>query len=280
MGEAAQVFCSDDMSVVDYRCKLGPGDRPFPEVHKSFSLAYVRKGSFGCRTQGRDFELVAGSILVGRPGDEYICSHDHHVCGDECLSFQFAPDLVDALGATTAWRAGALPPLAPLIVVGELAQTVLEQKSDVGPDEAGMMLAAKFAATAAETRPAEELTARDRRRAVEAALWIGEHAHEPLDLAKTARFADLSPFHFLRCFAKTLGVTPHQYLLRCRIKRAARLLARRERAITEIAFDCGFNDLSNFIRTFRRAAGMSPRAFRNAATANRKKVQERFAAFA
>jgi hypothetical protein len=36
MGEAAQVFCSDDMSVVDYRCKLGPGDRPFPEVHKSF----------------------------------------------------------------------------------------------------------------------------------------------------------------------------------------------------------------------------------------------------
>ncbi|MBV9395786.1 MAG: helix-turn-helix transcriptional regulator [Methylobacteriaceae bacterium] len=280
MGQAAQVFCSSDMSVADYRCTLGPGDQSFPEVHKSFSLAYVRKGSFGCHTQGRQFELVAGSILIGRPGDEYVCSHDHHVCGDECLSFQFAPDLADALGATKAWRAGALPPLAPLIVVGELAQTVLEQKSNVGPDEAGMILAAKFAATAGEARAAEELTARDRRRAVEAALWIGEHAHEPVDLAKTARFADLSPFHFLRCFAKTLGVTPHQYLVRCRIKRAARLLADRERAITDVAFDCGFNDLSNFIRTFGRAAGMSPRTFRNAATGNRKKVQERLAAFA
>jgi methylphosphotriester-DNA--protein-cysteine methyltransferase len=61
---------------------------------------------------------------------------------------------------------------------------------------------------------------------------------------------------------------------------AARLLAERERAITDVAFDCGFNDLSNFIRTFRRAAGMSPRAFRNAAMGNRKKVQERLAAFA
>jgi AraC-like DNA-binding protein len=280
MGEAAQVFCSSDISIVDYRCTLGPGNRPFAEVHKCFSLAYVRKGSFGCRTQGRDFELVAGSILVGHPGNEYICSHDHHVCGDECLSFQFAPDLVDALGATKAWRAAALPPLASLIVAGELAQAAVEQKSDLGPDEAGMMLAAKFAATTSEISSGEELTARDRRRAVAAALWIGEHAHEPVDLAKTARLADLSPFHFLRSFAKTLGVTPHQYLVRCRLKRAARLLTERERAITDVAFDCGFNDLSNFIRTFRRAAGMSPRAFRNAAKGNRKKLQERLAAFA
>jgi AraC family transcriptional regulator len=280
MGQAAQVFCSGDMSVVDYRCTLGPGDRSFPEVHKCFSLAYVRNGSFGCRTGGRDFELVAGSILVGRPGDEYICSHDHHVCGDECLSFQFAPNLVDVLGATKAWRAGALPPLAPLIVAGELAQAVVEQKSDVAAEETGMMLAAKFAGITSERSRTEELTARDRRRAVEAALWIGEHAHEPVNLAMAARLAGLSPFHFLRCFAKALGVTPHQYLVRCRIKRAARLLAERERAITDVAFDCGFNDLSNFIRTFRRAAGISPRAFRKAAKGDRKKVQERLAAFA
>jgi AraC family transcriptional regulator len=280
MGEAAQVFCSSDISIVDYRCTLGPEDRPFPEMHKCFSLAYVRKGSFGCRMQGREFELVAGSILVGRPGDEYICSHDHHVCGDECLSFQFAPNLVDVLGATKAWRAGALPPLPPLIVAGELAQAVVEQKSDVAPEEAGIMLAAKFAGITSEASRTGELTARDRRRAVEAALWIGEHAHEPVSLTMAARLAGLSPFHFLRCFAKALGVTPHQYLVRCRIKRAARLLAERERGITDVAFDCGFNDLSNFIRTFRRAAGISPRAFRNAAKGDRKKVQERLAAFA
>ena len=37
----------------------------------------------------RLFELVAGSVLVGHAGDEFVCTHEHHDCGDECLSFQF-----------------------------------------------------------------------------------------------------------------------------------------------------------------------------------------------
>ena len=278
MANAAQVFSSSDISVVDYRCTLGPTDRPFPEVHRCFSLAYVRKGSFGCRSGGRMFELVAGSILVGHPGVEYTCTHEHHVCGDECLSFQFSPELVGPLGAAKAWRAGALPPLAPLIVIGELAQAAVEKKCDVSLEEAGMILAARFAAAASGESNTAELSARERRRAVEAAMWINEHAHEAVDLARAARLSGLSPFHFLRSFAKTIGVTPHQYLVRCRLQHAARLLAERQRAITDVAFDCGFNDLSNFIRSFRRAAGLSPRAFRRASKGDRKKVQERLAA--
>jgi AraC-like DNA-binding protein len=274
---AAQVFSSPDISVVDYRCTLGPADRAFSEVHQCFSLSYVRKGSFGCRTHGRTFELVAGSILVGHPGHEYTCSHEHHVCGDECLSFQFAPEFVETLGSPRAWRVGAVPPLASLMVIGEVAQAAIEKKSDVGLDEAGMILAGKFAATRLETSRPEDIARRDRHRAVEAALWIDEHGHEPIDLARIARPSGLSSFHFLRSFARTLGVTPHQYLVRCRLKRAARLLAERECAVTDVAFDCGFNDLSNFIRTFRRAAGVSPRAFRRASREDRKKVQERLA---
>jgi AraC family transcriptional regulator len=280
MADAAQVFSSSDISVVAYRCTLGPADQPFPEVHRCFSLAYVRKGSFGCRTGGRTFELVAGSILVGHPGNEYTCSHEHHVCGDECLSFQFTSDLVEPLGAMKAWRVGAMPPLASLIIVGELAQAAVEKKSDLSLDEIGMMLAARFAAAASGESNRQDLSARERRRSVEAALWISEHAPEPIDLAAIARLSGLSPFHFLRSFAKTIGVTPHQYLVRCRLQQAARLLAERERAITDIALDCGFNDLSNFIRTFRRAAGMSPRAFRRASKGDRKKIQERLAALA
>src|SRR6516162_5325207 len=68
------VFRSASISVIDYRCEAGPADVPFAEVHDDFSLAYVRKGSFGCRSRSRLFELVAGSILVGHPGDEYICT--------------------------------------------------------------------------------------------------------------------------------------------------------------------------------------------------------------
>jgi AraC-like DNA-binding protein len=89
----------------------------------------------------------------------------------------------------------------------------------------------------------------------------------------------LSPFHFLRLFARVLGVTPHQYLVRCRLRAAARLLADPRISVTAIAYDVGFGDLSNFVRTFRRAAGVSPRDFRRAAKGERKILQDRIAAY-
>jgi AraC-like DNA-binding protein len=267
------------LSVVDYRCSAGPADEPFPELHHGFSVSYVRKGSFGCRTRGESFELVAGSVLVGHPGDEYTCTHDHAAGGDECLSFRLAPELVAALGGRSEiWRAGGVPPLPELMVLGELAQAAAEQRTDVGLDEAGLWFAARFVeVVSGRERAPAETRAPDRRRAVEAARWLDEHSHEPVDLESAARMLELSPFHFLRLFSRALGVTPHQYLVRSRLRRAARLLADDARSITDVAFEVGFGDLSNFVRTFRRAAGVSPRRFRQAAKGERKILQERLA---
>ena len=75
-------------------------------------------------------------------------------------------------------------------------------------------------------------------------------------------------------------MTPHQYLVRSRLRRAARLLADGARSITDVALDVGFADLSNFVRTFHRAAGVSPGRFRRAARGDRKILQERLAATA
>jgi len=66
-----------------------------------------------------------------------------------------------------------------------------------------------------------------------------------------------------------LGVTPHQYLVRSRLRHAARLLADDGLSITDIAYDVGFGDLSNFVRTFHRAAGISPLRFRQASRGKR-----------
>ena len=269
MGTAALARFGE-ISVTDYRCDVGPADAPFVERHRGFSVSYVRRGSFGCRVRGKSVELVSGSVLVGHPGDEYVCTHDH-VYGDECLSFQLTPELVDALGGSPAiWRVGGVPPLPELMVLGELAQAALDGASDVGVDEAGMSFAARFVAVVTgRKRGAPEVRGRERRRAVEAALWPDSHAHEPVGLERLAREAGLSAFHFLRLFASVLGVTPHQYLVRSRLRHAARLLAEDDRAITDIAYDVGFGDLSNFVRTFHRAAGVSPRGFRRAARGER-----------
>lgn len=272
------------ITVTDYRCSAGPADEPFVEVHERFSIAYVRRGSFGYRTRGQSFELVAGSLLVGRPGEEYLCTHEHHACGDECLSFHFTRDYLDALdpnakGGPAHWRSRGIPPLPELMVLGELAQNAVEGASNVALDEVGAALAGRLLATSEKASHKSTGTGgRDRGRAVKAALWLDEHSHQAVALEDAARDADLSPFHFLRLFARVLGVTPHQYLVRSRLKRAARLLSGDNRSITDIAIDVGFNDLSNFVRTFHRAAGVSPRGFRNAARGDRKILQERLAA--
>lgn len=274
-----QVFRSETLSVFDIRCSAGPADAPFVEHHSGFTVSYVRRGTFGYRTEGRTYELVAGSLLVGRPGDEFVCSHDHVEGGDECLSFHFAPEVAETIGGRSGiWRSGGVPPLPELMVLGELAQAAAEGRSDVGVDEVGLLFAGRLAEVASgRAHEPEEARTRDRRRAVEAALYLDEYAHEPIDLATTAGEAGLSPFHFLRLFSGVLGVTPHQYLVRSRLKRAARLLAEAERSITDIALDVGFCDLSNFVRTFHRAAGVSPRGFRRAARGDRKILQDRIA---
>jgi AraC family transcriptional regulator len=273
------LFKRDSLSVVDYRCQAGPRDAPFPERHQAFSVAYVRKGSFGYRSRGRSFELVAGSVLLGYPGDEYMCTHDH-VVGDECLSFHLGGEAVEAIGARAAlWRIGAVPPVPELMVLGELAQASAEGGNDVGLDEVGFLLAGRFAEVASgRESPPSPVPARDRRRAVQAALWIEEHSADPVDLARAADQLGLSPFHFLRLFSRVLGVTPHQYLVRSRLRRAARLLADGASSVTDVAFEVGFGDLSNFIRSFRRAARVSPREFRQAARGDRKIFQDRLGA--
>ena len=274
---ATTLFDNAMLTVTDYRCEAKRGERPFAEAHHRHSIAYVRKGSFGCVTRGRHHELVAGSFLVGHPGDEYTCTHDHHDCGDECLAFALSPELADSLnGDAAVWQQGALPPLPALMVIGELAQSICDGRSDIGLDEAGHVLAHRFVATlTGDARKPPRGTARERRRAVEVAMWIDAQSHRPIDLGDAAREAGVSPFHFLRTFSEVLGVTPHQYLVRSRLRHAARLLADEARAITDVAFDVGFGDLSNFVRTFHRAAGVSPRGFRKASKGDRKIFQER-----
>jgi AraC-like DNA-binding protein len=70
---------------------------------------------------------------------------------------------------------------------------------------------------------------------------------------------------FLRTFKRVTGVTPHQWVLRARLREAARRLAETRAPVTEIALDVGFEDLSNFTRTFRAEFGASPREYRQAA---------------
>src|SRR5439155_8392316 len=134
-------------------------------------------------SRGRLHELVAGSFLIGLPGAEFTSTHAH-VCGDDCLAFFLALELVAAIGErSAAWQVGAAPPLSELMVLGELAQAAAEGRSDIGLDEIGHLLASRLVeVVGGEKRKSAQVTARDRRRAVEAALWLDGHSDQPIDL--------------------------------------------------------------------------------------------------
>jgi AraC-like DNA-binding protein len=92
-----------------------------------------------------------------------------------------------------------------------------------------------------------------------------------LTLDVLAEQAGLSPFHFLRIFERLTGTTPHQYVLRMRLREAATRLATEPGNILEIALDCGFHEASHFTRAFRTEFGVSPKAWRPTRTGGRKR---------
>ena len=259
------------LSVIEYRCTAQASDPTYSELHERSSLSYVCAGSFGCHVGRARHELIAGAVLVGRAGDDYMCTHEHRRGGDVCLSIQLGAEL-----APRKLASGSIPPAAPLMVLGELMRAAAQGESDLGVDEAALLFAARYAELQGAPQPrAARVISADRRRALAAAEWIEHHASESITLADAAAHAGLTVFHFLRLFSRVLGVSPHQYLVRTRLRLAARLLALPGASVTGTAYAVGFGDLSNFIRTFTRAAGMSPRAFRSAARGQRKILQVR-----
>ncbi|MGZ8550786.1 MAG: helix-turn-helix domain-containing protein [Chitinophagaceae bacterium] len=81
------------------------------------------------------------------------------------------------------------------------------------------------------------------------------------DTRTIAQIAMLSPSHFTRAFHSVYGESPHQYILRLKLEKAVTLLRNKKQSLTELAFECGFGDLSTFSKTFKKVYGMSPTTF-------------------
>jgi AraC family transcriptional regulator len=93
--------------------------------------------------------------------------------------------------------------------------------------------------------------------------YIHAHIQEDLSISSLAAILELGTDHFIRCFKHTMGITPHQYVLRCRIAHAKTLLSKPRASVKQVGVRCGFPDQSHFIKVFRRATGITPAEFRD-----------------
>jgi AraC-like DNA-binding protein len=94
-------------------------------------------------------------------------------------------------------------------------------------------------------------------------MWL--HLDETQPLARLARVAAASPFHFSRFFRHVTGVSPTKFLCAARLSTAIRLLLTTEISVTNICLDVGYNSLGTFIRRFTELVGRSPCQLRRAA---------------
>ena len=92
--------------------------------------------------------------------------------------------------------------------------------------------------------------------------FIRENFAKNVSLEDMAAVAGFSEKYFCKFFKDMTGTTPINYLMTYRVERAARKLLGSDLSITQIAFDCGFNDLSYFIKTFKNFKNVSPKEYR------------------
>src|ERR1700674_3205354 len=92
--------------------------------------------------------------------------------------------------------------------------------------------------------------------------YIEQHKMEPLSLGAVAQASGASLFHFCKVFKKTTGLKFTDYVARIRLENAKTQLLNPSRRISEIAYDVGFQSLTQFNRTFKRVFGQSPTEFR------------------
>jgi AraC-like DNA-binding protein len=258
----------DGWTVHEVVCRAGPSDRPFEERHDGFSVSAVVEGSFTYRSDAGHGLLYPGALLLGNNGWCFECGHAHGT-GDRCISLNVREDLFGEIAAAVAstsrfrFAAPSLPPSAKALPVVAWMEALSSTASSLSREELALQLIERVITAMAGDRwfPAAPI-GREARRVVEAIRFVESDAVWPLQLRDVAAIAGMSKYHFLRVFRRLTGLTPHQYLISARLRRAALALTSSRRPVIAIALDSGFGDLSTFNHRFRGAFGLTPTQYR------------------
>ena len=103
--------------------------------------------------------------------------------------------------------------------------------------------------------------------AFEALVFINLNYREAISIEQLAQMAHLSRSYFMYCFKKMVGISAMEYIIQLRIKLACEMLRNSTAPSLEIAFACGFQNLSNFNRQFKKYVGYTPKQYRGSTNA-------------
>lgn len=263
-----------------YECRMPEAYMNVPmHWHGEFELDYVRqgRGEFWCG--GRKWEARAGELMLVPPnmlhaaypgeGEELI--YDALVfspvfvgagSGDRCTNECIRPLIkghvqIDVFIRETDKGYGELRAAADQIfmcVQKNSARMDLLLKSEllrffwILEEKGGILLREEGPEESEAVRPALE--------------YMAAHFREEITIEQLAALSHLSRSHFMRCFRKSVGVGAIEHLSQLRIRAACEALCDSPEQIADIAFACGYSNLSNFNRQFLKKVGCSPKEYR------------------
>lgn len=240
--------------------------------HGFTELIHVIKGELSITLDNKNFSAKAGDVLF--VNSEVIHGATPKNCEYECLVFNPAflktgnvqCDLfIDDLLSRHFCLPERIEDEETKAVVCTLMQTMYEQKKGYTFQALGLTMQFFGLMQQKGLFAREEYATKDAAKIYKlkkVLKFIRDNFASEITLDDMAREADLSTKYFCSFFKNMTGTTPVKYLLTYRIERAARKLLGTDMSITQIAYDCGFNDLSYFIKTFKEIKKITPKAYR------------------
>ena len=249
--------------------------------HKEFELNFIQNGKGVRRIVGDsveeigDFELV----LIGGADLEHVWEQGKCLSKDiREITIQFSGDIFGtellsknqfASIRRMLRRAehGLVFPIATIMKVYSVLDTLADEnerfvqflKSLYLLYELSISDGSRVLASSSFAHSARNV---ESRRVEKVKQYIHDHYAEPLKLADLAALVGMSPVSFSRFFRQRTGRTLSDYIVDIRLGYAARMLVDSTKNISEICYECGFNNLSNFNRTFKAKRNYTPRDFR------------------
>jgi len=228
-----------------------------------FEINIVERGAFVLGHQGREWLLAGGYVFLSRPNDVYRYAHLPNIEADTCLSVNLSQTLSNELGE----QLRCLPLVPPITNRLRFLQL---QLGSIVRDDIGLRL--ETLACELVDAVAEASTNKRHLYRPSQLQWYAERIHaarqrmdgDPAGQHSLWRLSSqvaMSPFLFARVFRELTGFPPNKYLLQLRLARA-RTLLESGMSVTNTCYAAGFNNLSHFIRTFRKHFGFVPSATR------------------
>lgn len=248
--------------------------------HEDLEVIYLKSGTLDIRVPGKTFRM--------KPGDSIIINsnilHEGET-SDICRihSLVFHPDLIAGSDHSVFYKKYIYPLInscsldCVLFSAGDesgdsIRQCILKAFDALSNDREGYEFTVRECLSRLcfllckiynpENSDASAKPDQDSFRIKEMIHMIQSRYTEPVKLCNIAQAANIGERECLRCFRRTLGISPMQYLIRYRLSKGALLLMNTNQSISEISTGCGFDSPSNFSQMFKRVYQCSPREYR------------------